>query len=219
MKTMLGDLVPGQTMKGIKMGFLSSLASMGTMGLGGIGSSINNMTGASSSAAQAQRYAVTNAKLNNKFQKEFAQNAHQWEMADLKAAGLNPALTATGGSGASASGGGSFGGSTGTPAGNPFDILNSIVGLQNQTSATKSQNAVNYASAIKAITEAKWMPTNMKINAFNAISQRMTAEASATNAETNEGTGVRKRVKKLIDGLDEPYQEPTEQEKKEGHLF
>lgn len=33
-------------------------------------------------------------------QKEYAQNAHRWEMADLRAAGLNPVLTATGGSGA-----------------------------------------------------------------------------------------------------------------------
>lgn len=34
--------------------------------------------------------------------KEAAQNAHQWEVGDLRAAGLNPILSATGGSGATA---------------------------------------------------------------------------------------------------------------------
>ena len=37
-------------------------------------------------------------------QKEAMQNAHQWEVSDLRAAGLNPILSATGGSGASTGG-------------------------------------------------------------------------------------------------------------------
>jgi len=39
------------------------------------------------------------------FQKEMAKNAHQYEVEDLKKAGLNPLLSGTGGKGASASGG------------------------------------------------------------------------------------------------------------------
>lgn len=48
-------------------------------------------------------------------QREAAQNAHQWEVADLRKAGLNPILSATGGSGASA-------GSASVPAGLGIDL-------------------------------------------------------------------------------------------------
>lgn len=62
-----------------------------------IGSMLNDINGVTSAA-----------NLNNNYQKEFAQNAHQWETEDLKKAGLNPILSA-GGSGAAASGGGTAG--------------------------------------------------------------------------------------------------------------
>lgn len=58
------------------MGFLTSIGKM-----------FNDYTGATASAQQQWKY-----------QKEAAQNAHQWEVQDLEKAGLNPALSA-GGSG------------------------------------------------------------------------------------------------------------------------
>lgn len=116
-----------------------------------VGGALNSLTGVSSAAAQSQKYAMKNAWMNHAMQKEFAQNAHQWEMQDLQKAGLNPALTATGGSGASASGGGSFGGNTGSPAGNPFDILNGLVGIHNQTSATNADNKLKAAETMRII--------------------------------------------------------------------
>lgn len=149
-----------------------------------MGGLLNDITGATSSAALQQKYALQNAAINHAYQKEFAQNAHQWEMEDLKKAGLNPALTATGGAGASASGGGSFGGGGGQSAMNPFDILNSIVGMSNQTSATRSQNKLNEANAMLAIARAENIPESIKIQWYEALSGRMTAQSTQTNANT-----------------------------------
>jgi len=47
----------------------------------------------------------SSAKRSIAFQREIAKNAHQWEVEDLRAAGLNPILSGTGGPGARASGG------------------------------------------------------------------------------------------------------------------
>lgn len=47
----------------------------------------------------------SSAKKSISFQREMAQNAHQYEVDDLRKAGLNPILSGTGGRGASASGG------------------------------------------------------------------------------------------------------------------
>jgi len=67
--------------------------------------------GAASNLAGGIYSARQNKKMNREnlaFQKSMAQNAHQWEVSDLKSAGLNPILSA-GGSGAKASGGSSIG--------------------------------------------------------------------------------------------------------------
>lgn len=148
-----------------------------------IGGFINSITGASNSASQANKYAVGNAALNHKYQKEFAQNAHQWEVEDLKKAGLNPALSA-GGGGASASGGGSFGGQTGTPGANPLDMIGKIVDIANQTSATKSQNKLNDASAIRQIAESNAIPQRLKIDLIKALAEDRNSKTNATSANT-----------------------------------
>lgn len=64
-------------------GFISAL----------VGGTIGALTGRSS------------AKRSLSFQREMAQKAHQYEVADLRKAGLNPILSGTGGPGAKASGG------------------------------------------------------------------------------------------------------------------
>lgn len=53
-------------------------------------------------ANKATDFLFSNYQANKAWsrQKQAAQSAHQWEVADLKAAGLNPILSATGGNGA-----------------------------------------------------------------------------------------------------------------------
>lgn len=61
--------------------------------LGAIGSQVAN---------KATDFLFSNYQANKAWsrQKQAAQSAHQWEVADLRAAGLNPILSATGGNGA-----------------------------------------------------------------------------------------------------------------------
>lgn len=53
-------------------------------------------------ANKATNFLFSNYQANKAWsrQKQAAQSAHQWEVADLRAAGLNPILSATGGNGA-----------------------------------------------------------------------------------------------------------------------
>lgn len=94
----------------------------------GVGSFVNDVLGGTSAAERSQKYALQSMKEQNIYNKEAAQNAHQWEVADLEKAGLNPILSA-GGGGASMAGGSAISGQE--HPGN-LDLLGSI------TSAYKS---------------------------------------------------------------------------------
>ncbi len=104
-------------------------------GLSSIGKILNNVTGATSAAKQ-----------QNAYQKEAAQNQVQWRAQDLEKAGFNRALAATEGATA-----GGFGGAPATSGVNPIDLINSIVGMENQTSATEAQNGLLKAQTMQII--------------------------------------------------------------------
>ena len=206
------------------MGFLSSVGGLTSFStptsLSSIGSAFNDLTGITSSANQAFQQNLALAHLSNAYSKEFAKNAHQWEMNDLQKAGLNPALTATGTSaGAIASSGGNGNsGSVGTSAMSPIDIVSAL----NQTSATKHSNQLQDAQGefakAQALATIEILPINKEEK--QALIKKLNAETTNTynnhwilNRLPSFGNKGKEKEKKV------KYKEPTPEERKKGILF
>lgn len=143
-----------------------------------IGSMFNDLTGATSAA-----------NLNNKFQKEFAQNAHQWETEDLKKAGLNPILSA-GGSGAAASGGGT----AGTGSAGITDVANSANAIMQTVSNVDLQE--KQAENAQADTELKKAETAgvMKKNGWIDPKAEKDIEETTSRILSNKSNSARQVV-------------------------
>ena len=161
-----------------------------------VGGFINDLTGATSAGAQSQRYALQSAQINNAYQKEFAKNAHQWEVEDLKKAGLNPILSA-GGSGASASGGGVASASEtagGSATISPMDALGAGVsayqGIQN-AKQIKAQTANLDANTLltKAKTQSELLELAIRTKASPHIIAKYQADLEKTQEEVTKLKG------------------------------
>lgn len=163
----------------------------------GIGSLLNNVTGVTQSGINSQKYALQSMALNNKYQKEFAQNAHQWEIQDLKKAGLNPVLSA-GGAGASASGGGVNSGAQASASINPLEA-----GIGAWQGIEEAQRTGAEAKNLEANSRNADMDTMLKeaqmweTRARTAKTETERKLAEAKIAETYENIDlIRKNVKK-----------------------
>lgn len=184
------------------MGFLSSISS----GIGGI---LNDITGVTSSAKQAQKYTQKNMATsqgmtleqmakNYEYEVNSAKHAIQWQMEDLKNAGLNPILAAGyGGANLSGSVSGAIGapsGSTGSSGGNPLDLIQSIASAKNAMSNAKLAES----QALKTDKEAGWIDpktqqdiaeSKSRIAQNHANSAKAAAETTATKGKIGYGIG------------------------------
>lgn len=151
--------------------------------LSSLGKAFNDIMGTTSAGKASQKYALKSMEVNNAYQKEFAKNAHQWEIEDLKKAGLNPVLSA-GGGGASASGGGIASGSeTGSginPVETAINAWNGIQQAENTGADTANKNATT--ANINADTENKIADTQVK----HAQKLLLIAQTAKTEKEKEE---------------------------------
>ena len=160
-----------------------------------VGGFLNDITGATSAGAQSQKYALQSAQINNTYQNEFAQNAHQWEVEDLKKAGLNPILSA-GGSGTSASGGGVASASETSAGLSPMDALtagvNAYAGIQNARQIKANTENTNANTLLtKAKTQSELLELAIKTKASPQIIAKFKADLELTQKQiTQLGTGT-----------------------------
>lgn len=163
-----------------------------------VGKAVNDLLGGTSSAKQAQQYALQQQEASNIFNKETMQNMHKWEVEDLKNAGLNPAL---------GYGGNTSGISTGTASGpqaatgDPIGMIATAVGIGNQlremelTSANK-----NKAEAEKELTEAQ---TTAQLTENPFIGTAKKAEIANIQADTQLKKEEKKFTKERARGFSE----------------
>lgn len=152
------------------------------MGFGGL---INSVTGASHSAKQSMKYSSYLQAQNYANQKEAMKNAHQWEVEDLKKAGLNPILSA-GGTGASAGGVGG-GSSVGMQAGTGglSDLINSAGGLLKLSSEIDNLDKdTELKGAVTGKTNKEVQEVNSRTELNNAKLKEVASNVLLNSAKT-----------------------------------
>ena len=120
------------------------------------------------------------AQINRDYQTEMANTAHQREMADLLATGLNPVNTATGGGGAN------------TPAGSAATGVNPAY----MDHSSMANTALSLAETMKVLNENKYISPEKKAQIANTIAD--TTNKSANTEMTHANTNLIKEQAKQI---------------------
>lgn len=185
--------------------------------LSGIGGVVNDVLGGSASAKQAQKYNKRLMAMENAYNEKFAKNAHQWEVEDLKSAGLNPALS-TGGSsaGSIASQDVSGGSAMGSTNGNIGDIMGMVSSLasakaNNATAGKQAAETAQIVEGLPFISKEKQAQIN-NITADTVLKGAQKSNAMAdtklkkSKKETEDVTELAKKIgKKALSQTRESY--------------
>lgn len=138
------------------------------------------------SADKAMQFEADQAKLNRDWQEYMSNTAHQREVKDLQAAGINPVLTATGGSGAPVTSGATASGYSGQGAKGDTDesgasSLVALLGsmLQSQTALLSQSMSAQNALAVAD-----------KYTAASRFGSLLSANTAQRVAETNYKQGI-----------------------------
>ena len=164
---------------------------LAAIGIGaGVGSMLGGMFGANSSAAASKEI----AQMQIDWERERAKNAHQWEVADLQAAGLNKVLTANGQGAATGginppmpdtSGYQQAGNAIATGANTAMQLQQNSINQQNADTAqtaAKAQATLQLAQAGEI--SAQWMPGGIKAQELNKLKKEIENLQSQTHANT-----------------------------------
>lgn len=166
-----------------------------------VGSLIGNKM--SSNAAKSA------ARDANQFTEDQMKNRHQWEVADLKAAGLNPILSAGGTPSMGSSAKADLPDSAGDISkgiGNSIQVAlaeQQVKNIAEQTKTMKSQQSLNNASEKAAQADAI-------LKAASAQAQNINSAVAATSLPFKQGmanavTGMKNVGNKIADSKDSPF--------------
>lgn len=132
----------------------------------------------SSSSKKANKAAAAEAQRNRDWQERMSNTAHQREVADLRAAGLNPRLSAMGGSGAS------------SPAGNVAPVIDESTGMARGVSS-----ALESMLARENIKNIKEQNNNLKAQSAASLADADLKRAQTVGAGLNNViTGVDAKI-------------------------
>jgi len=187
------------------MGFLSKLVGAAAPIVGGIvggpaGAAIGSGIGGALSTQDAQNFSSAEASASRGFTKEQLQNRHQWEVADLRAAGLNPILSAM--KGAPSIGGSAAATSSATVADGAAKLTQSALAskkLNAEISLIESQAAAARTQGVKNLADAKNVGniSDISQNAANISKGLHSASASASKSINSGINYISKNKKKL----------------------